>query len=77
MKSDKYTGQSAPTDVEYRGQMAMYHRNLPNLDEYGYIERNKDSRKVHRRRRSESVQSLPNWGNDNAKTSDRSGQLKP
>jgi hypothetical protein len=39
-------GESASTDAEHRLQIEMYHVHLPKLDDYGYIEWDKDAHEV-------------------------------
>ena len=58
------TGESALTDTEQRVQTAMYHTHLPKLEDYGYIEWNKDAHEVVKGPRFEEIRRLLEWVND-------------
>ncbi len=68
---------SASTDAEHGGQMAMYHSHLPKLEDYGYIEWNKDTHEVVEGPRFEEIRPLLEWVDDHAEIADQSGQCKP
>jgi hypothetical protein len=61
------SGESAPTGAEQRAQIAMYHTHLPTLEDYGYIEWNRDAHEVVEGPRFEEVRPLLEWVDDTRK----------
>jgi hypothetical protein len=70
-------GESAPTDAEQRVQIAMYHRHLPKLEDYGYIEWNRDAHEVVEGKQFEEIRPLLEWLDEHGDVADRNGLLKP
>jgi hypothetical protein len=69
-------GESAPTDLEQEVQVAMHHRHLPKLEDYGYIEWHEGADEVVRGPRFEEIQPLLEWMDDHAKIANRNSKLK-
>jgi len=74
---ESLTGDSALTDAERRVQVAMYHNQLPKLEDYGYIEWNKGDHEVVKGPRFEEIRPLLEWMDDQAELAGQSGQFKP
>ena len=74
--SESLTGEPAPTDAEKRVRIAMYHRHLPKLEEYGYIVWNKNAHDGLKGPRFEEIRPLLEWMDDHAELAVRSDQFK-
>lgn len=69
------TGESTPTDTEQQVQIASYHTHLPKLEDYGYIEWNKDAHEVVKGPRFEEIRPLLEWIDNHAEIADQNGQF--
>ena len=58
--------QSEPTDGEQQVQTRMYHSHLPKLEDYGYIEWNKDTNEVVKGSRFDELRPLLECVRDHA-----------
>ena len=67
-------GDSASTDAERRVQIAMYHSHLPKLEDYGYIEWNKDANEVVKGPRFNEIRPLLEFLASNGRSERRSGR---
>ncbi|MFC7131810.1 MULTISPECIES: DUF7344 domain-containing protein [Salinibaculum] len=71
------TGESAPTDAERRVWISMYHSHLPKLEDYGYIEWNRDAQEVVKGPQFEEIRPLLEWVDDQAELPGQNGQVTP
>lgn len=74
VRAETLTGEPGPTDAGQRVQILMYHKHLPKLEDYGYIEWDEDANEVARGPRFEEVRPLLEWVDDPA---ERSRSVRP
>lgn len=73
---ESLTGDAALADAERRMQVAMYHNHLPQLEDYGYLEWNKDAQEVVEGPRFEEIRPLLEWIDGQAELAGQSSQFK-
>lgn len=73
---ESLTGDAALAEAERRTQVAMYHNHLPQLEDYGYIEWNKDAQEVVKGPRFEEIRPLLEWMDSQAELAGQSSQFK-
>jgi len=73
---ESLTGDAALAEAERRTQVAMYHNHLPQLEDYGYLEWNKDAQEVVEGPRFEEIRPLLEWIDGQAELAGQSSQFK-
>lgn len=69
-------GEPALTDTEQRTQIAMYHCHLPKLEDYGYIEWNKETNEIGKGPQFEEIRPLLKWIDNRTEIADQTGYSK-